>query len=91
MPGIEPYIGKKDEGVRADDFSEAYKEKYQKPPIDLKEVPQYVVTSLFDYYSAGEQLTSGDTAYLRMLWETKGKPTGSFVAWLESMRYMFVK
>ena len=91
MPAIEPYIGKQDEGVMADDFSDAYKQKYQKPPIDLKSVPQSLVTSLYDFYSAGVELTSGDHSYLRMLWESGGRPTGSFVAWLESIRYMFVK
>jgi hypothetical protein len=91
MPGIEQYVSQDSEAVSADDFSDAYKQKYQKPPIDLKSVPQSLVTSLYDHYSTGDELTSGDTLYLRMLWENSGKPTGSFIAWLESIRYMFVK
>jgi len=67
-------------------------EKYSQeftPPIDLKELPPYVVTSMYDYYTSDENLSLGSSAYLRYYWEQNGKPLGAFSLWIDSLDWMF--
>ena len=75
-----------------EDAKGEYAEKYSKeyvPQIDLKELPPYVVTSMYDYYTSDNNLSLGASAYLRYYWEQNGKPMGAFSLWIDSLDWMF--
>lgn len=74
------------EGDTIEDYSKEYG-----PEINLKELPPYVVTSMYDYYTSDEKLTVGASAYLRNYWEKNGKPLGAFTLWIDSLGWMFIQ
>lgn len=77
-------ILKPPEGDTLEDYSKEYG-----PQIDLKELPPYVVTSMYDYYTSDQDMTLGASAYLRYYWEQNGKPLGAFSLWVDSLSWMF--
>lgn len=86
FPGIEEYITYTEPTKGG--LSEAYTDRYQQPIIDLKSLPPSVLNAMYDYFS-GEGMTAGVSSYLRDMWESQGRPQGSFQAWIESLRNMF--
>ncbi len=86
FPGIEEYITYTEPTKGG--LSEAYTDRYQQPTIDLKSLPPSVLNAMYDYFS-GESMTAGVSSYLRDMWESQGRPQGSFQAWIESLRNMF--
>jgi hypothetical protein len=74
------------EGDTIEDYSKEYG-----PQIDLKELPPYVVTSMYDYYTSDENLSLGASSYLHYYWEKNGKPLGAFTLWIDSLGWMFTE
>jgi len=90
FPDVEPYIKTQEEQNGNVVVSSEYAQKYN-AFVDLSQLDPIVVKHMESYFVGGEALSDGARIELYSLWEDSGQPFGSFIVWLEHLRWMFVK